>query len=32
MIADEGICEESEKLLEHLAAVGHPALEMPSIL
>jgi acetyl-CoA synthase len=32
MIADETICEESEKLLEHLTAVGHPALEMPSIL
>jgi acetyl-CoA synthase len=32
MIADETICEDSEKLLEHLAAVGHPALEMSSIL
>ncbi|TAN45420.1 MAG: CO dehydrogenase/CO-methylating acetyl-CoA synthase complex subunit beta [Nitrospirae bacterium] len=32
MVADESICEDSEKLLEHLTAVGHPALEMPSII
>lgn len=31
-IADETICEDSEKLLEHLASVGHPALEMEPIL
>ncbi len=31
-IADETICEDSEKLLEHLSAVGHPALEMDPIL
>lgn len=27
-IADETVAEESEKLMEHLAGVGHPALEM----
>jgi acetyl-CoA synthase len=27
-IADESICEDSEKLLEYLSSVGHPALEM----
>jgi acetyl-CoA synthase len=27
-IADETICEDSEKLMEHLTKVGHPALEM----
>ncbi|MDI6801467.1 MAG: acetyl-CoA decarbonylase/synthase complex subunit alpha/beta [Thermodesulfovibrionales bacterium] len=27
-IADETICEDSEKLLEYLSSVGHPALEM----
>ena len=27
-IADETTCEDSEKLMEHLANVGHPALEM----
>jgi acetyl-CoA synthase len=32
MIADETICEDSEKLMEHMTKVGHPALEMPSIL
>ena len=32
MIADESICEDSEKLMEHLTKVGHPALEMDSIL
>ncbi|MBF0329586.1 MAG: CO dehydrogenase/CO-methylating acetyl-CoA synthase complex subunit beta [Nitrospirae bacterium] len=32
MVADESICEDSEKLLEHLTSVGHPALEMPSII
>jgi acetyl-CoA synthase len=31
-IADETICEDSEKLLEHLTAVGHPALEMDPII
>jgi acetyl-CoA synthase len=31
-IADETICEDSEKLLEHLASVGHPALEMDPII
>ncbi|MCE5194828.1 MAG: CO dehydrogenase/CO-methylating acetyl-CoA synthase complex subunit beta [Nitrospiraceae bacterium] len=31
-IADETICEDSEKLLEHLAKTGHPALEMEPIL
>ncbi len=31
-IADEDICEDSEKLLEFLSSVGHPALEMESIL
>ncbi len=27
-IADESVCEEPEKLVEFLASVGHPALEM----
>lgn len=31
-IADEGVCEDSEKLLEFLASVGHPALEMEPML
>jgi len=31
-IADETICEDSEKLLEFLASIGHPALEMEPIL
>jgi len=31
-IADETICEDSEKLLEFLASVGHPTLEMEPIL
>jgi acetyl-CoA synthase len=31
-IADETICEDSEKLLEHLSSVGHPALEMEPII
>jgi len=31
-IADETICEDSEKLVEHLAAIGHPALEMEPML
>ncbi len=31
-IADETICEDSEKLLEFLASVGHPALEMEPML
>lgn len=31
-IADETICEDSEKLMEHLANVGHPALEMDPMI
>lgn len=31
-IADETICTDPEGLLRHLTTVGHPALEMPSIL
>jgi len=31
-IADETVAEDSEKLLEFLASVGHPALEMEPIL
>jgi len=31
-IADETICEDSEKLLEFLTSAGHPALEMEPIL
>lgn len=31
-IADESVCEDSEKLLEFLASVGHPALEMEPML
>ena len=31
-IADEDVCEDSEKLVEFLAGVGHPALEMEPIL
>lgn len=31
-IADEAICDDSEKLVEHLTKVGHPALAMVSIL
>jgi len=31
-IADETICEDSEKLLEFLTQVGHPALEMEPII
>jgi len=31
-IADETICEDSEKLVEYLTAAGHPALEMASII
>jgi acetyl-CoA synthase len=31
-IADETICEDSEKLLEFIASAGHPALEMDPIL
>lgn len=31
-IADETICEDSEKLLEFLAGVGHPALEMEPMI
>ncbi len=31
-IADETICEDSEKLLEHLTQVNHPALEMESMI
>jgi acetyl-CoA synthase len=32
MIADESVCDDSEKLMEHLTKVGHPALEMDSII
>ncbi|RMG73900.1 MAG: hypothetical protein D6710_02565, partial [Nitrospirae bacterium] len=31
-IADETICEDSEKLLEFLTQVGHPALEMEPMI
>jgi acetyl-CoA synthase len=31
-IADETVCEDSEKLLEFLTEAGHPALEMDSII
>lgn len=31
-IADETVCEDSEKLLEHLTKVKHPALEMDPII
>ena len=31
-IADETVCEDSEKLIEFLASAGHPALEMEPIL
>jgi acetyl-CoA synthase len=31
-IADESICEDSEKLLEYLQKVGHPALEMEPMI
>ena len=31
-IADEDIAEDSEKLLEFLSKVGHPALEMDPML
>ncbi|HEY6000863.1 MAG TPA: acetyl-CoA decarbonylase/synthase complex subunit alpha/beta [bacterium] len=31
-IADETICEDAEKLVEHLTAVGHPALAMDPIV
>jgi acetyl-CoA synthase len=31
-IADETVCEDSEKLLEFLSSVGHPALEMEPII
>jgi acetyl-CoA synthase len=31
-IADETICEDSEKLVEFLTEKGHPALEMDSML
>jgi len=31
-IADESICEDSEKLLEYLTQVGHPALEMEPMI
>ncbi len=32
LIADEDVCEDSEKLMEFLTEKGHPALEMDSIL
>lgn len=31
-IADETVCEDSEKLMEFLASAGHPALEMEPII
>jgi acetyl-CoA synthase len=31
-IADETVCEDSEKLVEYLSQVGHPALEMDPII
>jgi len=31
-IADESVCDDAEKLVEHLTAVGHPALEMDPII
>ena len=31
-IADETVCEDSEKLVEFLTEAGHPALEMESII
>ncbi len=31
-IADEAICEDSEKLVEYLTQVGHPALEMEPMI
>ncbi len=31
-IADETICEDSEKLVEYLTKVGHPVLEMDPML
>ena len=31
-IADETVCEDTDKLLEFLTSVGHPALEMEAIL
>jgi len=31
-IADEDVCEDSEKLMEYLTEKGHPALEMDSII
>jgi acetyl-CoA synthase len=31
-IADETVCEDSEKLLEYLQKVGHPALEMDPMI
>jgi acetyl-CoA synthase len=31
-IADENICTELEPLIEHLTAVGHPALEMGEMI
>jgi acetyl-CoA synthase len=31
-IADETVCTELEPLIEHLAAVGHPALEMGEMI
>ena len=31
-IADETVCEDSEKLLEFLTKVGHPALSMDPMI
>ena len=32
LLADETVCTELEPLIEHLMAVGHPALEMGEMI